>query len=171
ERASGSGSARRRGALRGRLLPAACARDPGRPRRGERAALLVAGAAQHRERRVAPEARVLLGAPAAPEAAAAAALLHGGVDAARAEADGRVHPGSLHSAGVQRLSALAARLARLLALAERALEERVGAPPAPELFDRHLAFRWEARGAAGRPVPIRGAAPLAPHRLPGGARP
>jgi len=55
---------------------------------------------------------------------------------------------------VQRLSAFAARLARVLALAERALEERVGAPPAPELFYRHLAFRWEARGAAGRLVAI-----------------
>jgi len=55
---------------------------------------------------------------------------------------------------VQRLSDLAARIARLLSLAERALEERVGAPPAPELFERHLAFRWEARGAVGRIVPI-----------------
>jgi len=55
---------------------------------------------------------------------------------------------------VERLSAIAARIGRLLALAERALEERVGAPPAPELFERHLAFRWEARAGGGRLVPI-----------------
>jgi hypothetical protein len=55
---------------------------------------------------------------------------------------------------VGRLSAIAARLARLLALAERALEERVGAAPEPALLERHLAFRWDARRGAGRLVPI-----------------
>jgi predicted AAA+ superfamily ATPase len=54
---------------------------------------------------------------------------------------------------------LAARLDRVLALAERALERFAGAAPAAELFDRHLAFRWEARPAGGGSlVPIR--APL-----------
>jgi len=55
---------------------------------------------------------------------------------------------------VGRLSAIVARLERLLALAERALEERSGAPPAPEVFERHQAFRWVARRGAGRLVPI-----------------
>ena len=55
---------------------------------------------------------------------------------------------------MERLSAIAARLGRLLALAERALEERVGAPPTPGLFERHLAFRWEARSGPGRLQPI-----------------
>jgi predicted AAA+ superfamily ATPase len=53
-----------------------------------------------------------------------------------------------------RLAALAARLERILALAERALEERAGAPPDPALFERHLAFRWDARRGAGRLVPV-----------------
>ena len=53
-----------------------------------------------------------------------------------------------------RLSAIVARLERLLALAARALEERSGAPPAPEVFERHQAFRWVARRGAGRLVPI-----------------
>jgi hypothetical protein len=53
-----------------------------------------------------------------------------------------------------RLSALAARFERILALAERALEERAGAPPDPALFERHLAFRWDARRGAGRLVPV-----------------
>ena len=53
-----------------------------------------------------------------------------------------------------RLSRIVARLERLLALSERALEERSGAPPAPELFLRHQAFRWDARRGAGRLIPI-----------------
>src|SRR5215510_7437352 len=55
---------------------------------------------------------------------------------------------------VKRLSAIAARLERVLALAARALEERLGAAAAPALLERHLAFRWEARRSAGRLVPI-----------------
>jgi predicted AAA+ superfamily ATPase len=55
---------------------------------------------------------------------------------------------------VGRLSAILRRLERLLALAERALEERSSAPPAPELFLRHHAFRWDARRGSGRLVPI-----------------
>jgi hypothetical protein len=53
-----------------------------------------------------------------------------------------------------RLSAIAARIERLLALAERALAERVAPPCDPAAFERHLAFRWEARGSRGRIVPI-----------------
>ena len=53
-----------------------------------------------------------------------------------------------------RLSRIVARLERLLGLAERVLEERSGAPPAPELFLRHQAFRWDARRGAGRLIPI-----------------
>ena len=55
---------------------------------------------------------------------------------------------------MERLRDLAARISRLLVLAERALEERIGAAPAPELFERHLAFRWDSRGGAGRLVAI-----------------
>jgi len=47
-----------------------------------------------------------------------------------------------------------AQLDRLLALAERALEAVVGPAPDPELFARHHAFRWAARGGRGRLVPI-----------------
>jgi hypothetical protein len=55
---------------------------------------------------------------------------------------------------VGRLSTILSRLERLLSLAERALEERSSAPPAPEVFERHHAFRWEARRGSGRLVPI-----------------
>jgi len=55
---------------------------------------------------------------------------------------------------VGRLSGILARLERILALSERALEERAGAPPSPELFERYHAFRWDARRGAGRLVPI-----------------
>jgi len=55
---------------------------------------------------------------------------------------------------VGRLAAILASLERVLALAERALEERTGAPPPPELFERHQAFRWDARRGAGRLVPV-----------------
>lgn len=52
------------------------------------------------------------------------------------------------------LPTLLARIARLLELAERALEDRVGAPPDPQLFAKFHAFRWEVRHARGRLVPI-----------------
>jgi len=55
---------------------------------------------------------------------------------------------------VGRLSAFAARLERLLALAERALLELAEAPPDPAIFERQLAFRWDARRGTGRLVPI-----------------
>lgn len=47
-----------------------------------------------------------------------------------------------------------ARLDRLLALALRALEGRVGGEPDPEAFVRHHAFRWTVRSGRGRLVPI-----------------
>lgn len=47
-----------------------------------------------------------------------------------------------------------ARLDRLLALALRALEGRVGGEPDPEVFARHHAFRWTVRHGRGRLVPI-----------------
>jgi len=49
---------------------------------------------------------------------------------------------------------LAARWARVLALAEAVLARLAGAPPDAALFERHTAFRWDARGGPGRLVPI-----------------
>jgi hypothetical protein len=49
---------------------------------------------------------------------------------------------------------LLARMRRILELAERALEDLAGLPPATQLFDRHLAFRWDASRGPGRIVPI-----------------
>jgi len=46
------------------------------------------------------------------------------------------------------------RLERVLGLAERALDARVGAEPGPELFERATAFRWDARRGPGRLRPI-----------------
>ena len=46
------------------------------------------------------------------------------------------------------------RLVRVLELAERALQERLGASADPALLDRVLALRWDARGGRGRLVPI-----------------
>jgi hypothetical protein len=47
-----------------------------------------------------------------------------------------------------------ARMGRVSALAERALAERAGEPADPAAFERHLAFRWDARRGAGRLLPI-----------------
>jgi hypothetical protein len=55
---------------------------------------------------------------------------------------------------VSRLSDLLARIERVLDLAERWLERHTGARLRPELAERHLAFRWEARDGSGRLVPI-----------------
>src|SRR3989304_1603925 len=60
---------------------------------------------------------------------------------------------SLPAVSGRRSPPLFARIARLLELAERALQDRVGAPPDPELFSRFHAFRWEVRYARGRLVP------------------
>ena len=49
---------------------------------------------------------------------------------------------------------LLARLRRILELAERVLEDRAGLPPAARLFDRYVAFRWDASRGPGRIVPI-----------------
>lgn len=46
------------------------------------------------------------------------------------------------------------RLSRVIGLAERALDEWLGAEPSPEVFAAHHAFRWEAVRGAGRMVPI-----------------
>src|SRR5262245_37930454 len=46
------------------------------------------------------------------------------------------------------------RLERVLGLAERALEPRVGPEPGPALFEGATAFRWDARRGAGRLRPI-----------------
>jgi hypothetical protein len=52
------------------------------------------------------------------------------------------------------LRRLLERLDRLAALAEPVLERLGGAPPSLELFERYVAFRWEASSGAGRLVPI-----------------
>ncbi len=49
----------------------------------------------------------------------------------------------------------ASRLQRVLALAERVLEDLAGAPVDASVFERHLALRWDARRGPGRLVPIR----------------
>ena len=46
------------------------------------------------------------------------------------------------------------RLERVLGLAERALESRSGAEPSPALFERAVAFRWDALRGGGRLRPI-----------------
>ena len=46
------------------------------------------------------------------------------------------------------------RLRHILELAERLLEDLSGEAPDPDLFERHLAFRWEASRGPGRLVPI-----------------
>ena len=49
---------------------------------------------------------------------------------------------------------LVARMRRILELAERVLEDLAGLPPKAQLFDRHLAFRWDVSRGPGRIVPI-----------------
>ncbi|MDJ0852867.1 MAG: ATP-binding protein [Myxococcota bacterium] len=53
-----------------------------------------------------------------------------------------------------RFAGLRQRLLRVLELAERVLEDQVGAVPDAAAFDRHLAFRWDATRGRGRLVPI-----------------
>jgi predicted AAA+ superfamily ATPase len=53
-----------------------------------------------------------------------------------------------------RVRDLLARLDRVLGLAERWLERHTGGRLDPELAARYTAFRWEARDAAGRLVPV-----------------
>ncbi len=53
-----------------------------------------------------------------------------------------------------RFDALLQRGLRVLELAERVLEDQVGAAPDAAAFERHLAFRWDAARGRGRLVPI-----------------
>jgi predicted AAA+ superfamily ATPase len=50
---------------------------------------------------------------------------------------------------------LAARLQRVLELGERVLDDLAGTPADTELFERHLAFRWDTGRGPGRLLPIR----------------
>ena len=61
--------------------------------------------------------------------------------------------GSIQRA-VGRWNRILERLERVLGLAERALESRSGAEPSPALFERTVAFRWDARRGGGRLRPI-----------------
>jgi uncharacterized protein len=61
--------------------------------------------------------------------------------------------GSIQRA-VGRWNRILDRLERVLGLAERALESRSGAEPSPALFERAVAFRWDARRGNGRLRPI-----------------
>jgi uncharacterized protein len=129
---------------------------------------LVPAAAGDRQRWIAQEARVALGAGAAPERIAAGAALRAGVPAARAEprrARGRrpafpfaaprlAHADNLHWRRVPRRSSIRSRLERVLALCERWLEERLGETPSPEWFAMHTAFRWERESGLGRLRPV-----------------
>jgi hypothetical protein len=53
-----------------------------------------------------------------------------------------------------RLAEIGIRLQRVLELSERLLAELTGAGPDPKLFERCLAFRWDADRGPGRLVPI-----------------
>ncbi len=53
-----------------------------------------------------------------------------------------------------RSTGLFSRLGRVLTLVEDLLEERTGQAPSEETFDRHRAFRFDARRGPGRLVPI-----------------
>jgi hypothetical protein len=135
-------------------------------------------APQHRERRVAPEARVGVGERAAPERAAPRVPLLPGVPAGSAQPGIDAifgprprHTGSVQSGAVPRRNSLRSRLARVLALVERWLEERLGEAPPPELFHAHTAFRWESDGARGRLAPIVSPAPFDLDDLVGVERP
>jgi predicted AAA+ superfamily ATPase len=55
---------------------------------------------------------------------------------------------------VARRSSIRSRLARVLSLAERWLEQRIGEAPGPELFEAHRAFRWEFEAGRGRLAPL-----------------
>lgn len=81
------------------------------------------------------------------------------------------HGFSLQSRAVPRRRSIRSRLERLLGLTERWLEERLGEPPAPELFVAHAAFRWEADGARGRLTPLLAPAPFDLDELVGVERP
>lgn len=46
------------------------------------------------------------------------------------------------------------RLGRIFELTERLLEDRLGVPPAPRVFEENEAFRWVAGGGRGRLRPV-----------------
>ncbi len=56
---------------------------------------------------------------------------------------------------MSRLGRILERLERVLELGQRHLERTSGAPPAPQVFERSTAFRWESRPPPGRLVEIR----------------
>jgi predicted AAA+ superfamily ATPase len=53
-----------------------------------------------------------------------------------------------------RLRDLLRRTGRMLELGERILDDLAGSAPDPAAFERHLAFRWEARRGPGRLLPV-----------------
>lgn len=128
---------------------------------------LEAGALADGERGVAREAGVLVGPAAAQEDAPAGVPLPADVEAAPAEARGRLsagagallaegrlpHAGSLQCAPVGRLGRILDSLERVLALGERWLAARAPATAPAEAFARHRAFRFDAE-AGGRLVPV-----------------
>jgi uncharacterized protein len=61
---------------------------------------------------------------------------------------------SLPFTAMGRWRAILDRIERVLELGERALRERLGAPPDPRVFERTLAFRWDVRDGRGRLVAI-----------------
>jgi predicted AAA+ superfamily ATPase len=61
---------------------------------------------------------------------------------------------SLQSAAMRRLKAQLARIARMLELGERVLEDLAGAPLAAGSFERHTAFRWDTQRGPGRLSPV-----------------
>jgi hypothetical protein len=61
---------------------------------------------------------------------------------------------SLQAAVMGRFGAFLDRLGRVLTLAERVLEDQAGSALDPDVFDRHLAFRWDASRGPGRLVPL-----------------
>lgn len=61
---------------------------------------------------------------------------------------------------MSRLARFFGRIERVLDLAEQWLERQVGGRLRPEVAERHRAFRWDARGGAGRLVPV-----LEPHAI------
>ncbi len=64
------------------------------------------------------------------------------------------HVGQSRATVEARWKRIAARLESVLALAERALELRVGPAPDAAFFERALALRWDARRGPGRLRPI-----------------
>ena len=62
----------------------------------------------------------------------------------------------LHSASVSERRSLRHRLDRILELTERLLEDRLGLPPSPRVFEENEAFRWASAPGRGRLRPVPG---------------